>query len=393
MFSDRYCRSMFVTVFAKIKPAFGAALCLLALYCTLGAQESRTIILDAPGADTMAGDFNGTFAGSINRAGVIAGYYTDAAGTAHGFVRAANGEYTEFDAPGADLKPGDYNGTVPEAINDMGVIAGFYVDANNFSHGFLRSHEGKFTTFDVPGVGGFGSTPIAINQEGAVVGYYTDSTDAFHAFLRRPNGTFATWVGPGECTGNGAGGCYGSGALNINESGSVAGGYSDNSGNFVHHGFLRNGQGDLKTFDVPGAGTGSNEGTGCPGCAPGLNQFGMVAGNYIDANSVSHGYVRSPNGRFATFDAPGAGTAAGQGTGCPSDCPTSLNDSGAVAGSYIDANYVLHGYFRGPDGKIVTVDPAGSVYTWSSGMNDRAEIAGYYLDGNYVYHGCVRIPD
>jgi hypothetical protein len=384
------------------KPAFGSVSLagvtgvlgiFLVLQGTAGAQESRIVVFDAPGADTTAADFNGTFPGSINRAGVITGYYTDAVGTAHGFLRGPNGEYTGFDAPGADLKPGDYNGTVPESINDLGVVAGFYIDSNNFEHGFLRSPEGKFTAFEVPGASGYGTTPIAINPEGAVVGYYTDATYAFHAFLRRPDGAFATWVGPGECTGNGSQGCYGSGATNINAFGAVAGGYSDDSGNFVHHGFVRDVEGHLKTFDAPGAGAGTDQGTGCPGCAMGLSAFGAVAGNYIDANSVSHGYLRSPDGRFVTFDAPGAGTAAGQGTGCPSDCPTSLNESGAVMGSYIDANYTLHGYFRAPDGRTGTVDPAGTLYTWSSGMNDRGQITGYYLDGNYVYHGFVRVPD
>jgi hypothetical protein len=42
--------------------------------------------------------------------------------------------------------------------------------ANGFSHGFLRSADGKFTTSDVPGIGGFGTTPLAINLEGAIVG-------------------------------------------------------------------------------------------------------------------------------------------------------------------------------------------------------------------------------
>jgi hypothetical protein len=53
---------------------------------------------------------------------------------------------------------------------------------------------------------------------------------------------------------------------------------------------------------------------------------------------------------------------------------------------------VYHGYLRTPDGNIVTVDPLGSVFTWSSSMNDSAVITGYYLDANSVYHGFLRIP-
>jgi hypothetical protein len=61
-------------------------------------------------------------------------------------------------------------------------------------------------------------------------------------------------------------------------------------------------------------------------------------------------------------------------------------------GIYIDSNFVYHGYLRTPDGKILTVDPSGSLFTWSSGMNDLGAITGYYGDSNGVYHGFLRIP-
>jgi len=151
--------------------------------------------------------------------------------------------------------------------------------------------------------------------------------------------------------------------------------------------------GQLQPFDVPGAGTGSYQGTGCPGCALGFNQFGAVAGTYIDANSMQHGFLRTHDGRFTTFDAPGAGTGGGHGTGCPHDCPTSLNDWGAITGTYIDASNVYHGYLRSPAGKVVTVDPLGSIFTLSSGMNDFGVITGYYQDANNVYHGFFAVQD
>jgi len=97
---------------------------------------------------------------------------------------------------------------------------------------------------------------IALNLEGAIVGYYTDSNYSFHAFLRSPDGKFTTGLVQMRCTGNGSEGCYGTGASNINAFGTIAGGFEDNSGNFVHHSFVRNAEDKLKTFDVPGAGTG-----------------------------------------------------------------------------------------------------------------------------------------
>lgn len=356
------------------------------------AQETRIISFDAPGADTTAGDFNGTVATGINNWGTITGYFIDVTNVAHGFLRSPKGSFTTFEAPGADTTAGSFNGTSVNSIKDLGAVAGEYWDANGFGHGFLRTPEGKFTTFDVPGAGGYGTTPIALNIEGAVVGYYTDSNYLFHAFLRRPDGTFGTWVGPDACDTNGSQGCYGTGASNINAFGTIAGGWADNSGNFVHHDFLRRADGKLTTFDAPGAGTGSNQGTGCPGCFSGLNQFGATAGIYIDANNVQHGFLRSREGKFTTFDAPGAGTDTYQGTGCPSDCPTILNDWGAITGVYIDANYVPHGYLRSPEGKFATIDPQGSAGTLPSSMNDLGSITGYYIDANNVFHGFLTIP-
>ena len=362
------------------------ALCLLGL--TASAQEGRIITFDAPNSGTLA--YIGTQATGINSFGTVTGSVTDNNYGTHGFVRTRDGKFTNFDAPGADPVVGC---TCPSAINDLGVVAGYYIDTNSVAHGFLRTHEGKFTTFDVPGAGGYGTFAISINLWGAVVGYYTDSNYSFHAFLRSPDGSFATWIGPDACTGNGAEGCYGTGASNINAFGTVAGRYMDNSGNFVDHGYVRTAEGKLKVFEVPGAGTGSYQGTGCPGCFLGLNQWGAIAGIYTDANNVYHGFLRSSYGHFTTFDAPGAGTGSYQGTGCPSDCTVSLNDSGAITGIYTDANFVYHGYLRSPEGKIVTVDPVGSTYTFPASINDLGSITGYYTDANNVYHGFLRISD
>src|SRR5450631_3754308 len=63
------------------------------------------------------------------------------------------------------------------------------------------------------------------------------------------------------------------------------------------------------TFDAPGAGAtpGSFQGTGCySDCSVLINNFGAITGTYFDANNVFHGFIRSPEGKFTTFDAPEA---------------------------------------------------------------------------------------
>lgn len=365
--------------------------CVLGWVVSVDAQESRLIVLDAPGADRTPGNYNGTFAASINAGGAITGSTSDVNGVSHGFVRSPDREFTIFDVPGAGA--GQFEGTSPVSINDLGTVAGEYADANGFSHGFLRASNGKFTKFDAPGAGGYGTFPVALNREGAVVGYYTDSNYVFYAFLRNPDGTFKTFAGPGACATSTSTGCFGNEATNISISGTIVGNYMD--GNFISHGLVRRPDGKILSYDVPGAGTepGSYQGTVCPGCFSGFNVRGDIAATYVDANNVIHGFVRDPEGRFTTFDVPGAGTGAFQGTGCFSDCPVSLNNRGALTGVYVDANYVQHGYLRNPDGKITTIDPRGATVTLPYSINDSGAITGYYLDPNYVYHGFLRVPD
>jgi hypothetical protein len=105
------------------------------------------------------------------------------------------------------------------------------------------------------------------------------------------------------------------------------------------HGFVRAADGAITTFDAPGAGTGAMQGT----MGGSINPAGTIPGTYIDANSANHGYVRAADGAITTFDAPGAGTGSGQGT-----VPFTNNQSGAIVGYYLDANNVNHGFLRFP---------------------------------------------
>jgi hypothetical protein len=87
---------------------------------------------------------------------------------------------------------------------------------------------------------------------------------------------------------------------------------------------------------VPGAGTGPFQGT-IPG---GNNPSGATSGQYLDPNSVSHGFVRNADGTIVTFDAPGAGTG---GTNA-----FSMSPSGVAMGWFLDSNFTFHGFLHKP---------------------------------------------
>jgi hypothetical protein len=384
--------------------------CALAMgFCTPGVvvgssgQEPRIITIDAPGAGTGKYQGTGCFAYSdcsvlINDRGDITGYFLDENNVFHGFLRSREGKFTVFEAPGADTKAGDQNGTFPNAINEAGAITGEYIDARNGGHGFLRSPEGRFTTFDVPGGSPGTTNAIALNRHGDIVGYYLSAkSGVFQGYVRHPDGTFETWSGPGACEApSGANNCYATGAFAVNDEGTVAGGYEDSTSNLVNHGLLRSREGTFTSFEAPGAGTGLYQGTGSPGSSTPLNQFGVTAGLYIDEASVVHGFLRAPWGEITTYDVPGAGP---EGIGCYSDCALGLNNRGDITGSYLDANNVYHGFVRDRRGKVTTFDAPGADQTAGSyngtfpvSINDEGKITGYYVDVNNVNHGFLLLP-
>jgi hypothetical protein len=348
---------------------------------------------DAPGAGTDPGQ--GTYPNGINSLGAIVGWYVDASNVNHGFVRYPGGAITTIDVPGAGIGAGQ--GTVAQAINVEGAVTGMYFDANCLYHGFLRDRHGRITTFDAPGastVGGLcatstywlvmqGTAAGNINAAGTITGIYTDPNGVGHVFLRAPNGTFTNFDAPGAGTGP-VQGTWTSTFYGLNLVGEVSGWYVD-SGSALH-GFRRTAKGAVTTFDAPGAGTGAIQGT----VSMSVNDAGEVTGFYLDGDSAFHGFVRSARGQLTTFDAPGVGTGFFQGTE-----PTANNPEGTIVGIATDTNNVNHGFLRAPCGALTIFDVPGAgagAYqgTFANGNNPAGVIVGWYVDANGVYHGFLR---
>jgi len=312
---------------------------------------------------------------------------------------------TTFDVPAAGTSANQ--GTVVAAINQRGEISGFYVDANNFYHGFLRSPEGAITTFDAPHAGAIGTLAVGLNRQGTIVGQYTDRYCSYHGFLRRPDGTFTTFTNPDSFESKGENGsCVGTGLFDINLFGVIAGGYFDK--NFVSHTFVLYPNGTFTNFSAPGAGDvpGSYGGTFAASFLGGpqsINDFGAFTGFYVDSNNVSHGFLRYLDGTIIPFEAPGAGTEPLT-QGCPWTCqgtyPASINDFGAMTGWYLDSNNVYHGFLRRGNGRFTDFDAPGADLTPGDfngtvpqNLNDFGEITGYYTDASNVNHGFLRSRD
>lgn len=196
----------------------------------------------------------------INDSGVIAGDYLDANFASHGFVRAANGTMTGFD-------PQDSLGTRPTAINHRGDVAGWYT-GSGVQPGFVRKADGSITTFVVDQAQ---TTVRAINDADETAGYIGSEENQCTGFLRKPDGTVEMVSPAGAST-----------IHAINASGATTGWYIKN--NFLH-GFVRSANGTMTTVDPPDS----------SGTQPfGISDGGAITGAYQDSTGATHGFIRTP---------------------------------------------------------------------------------------------------
>ena len=115
---------MFVGSRSSLLRNAACAFCAIAAAFILGpaarAQQPHIISFDVP-----ASNGNGTVPIGVNLEGTLTGFYFDASGIGHGFLRSADGKITTFDAPGAGTNPNNFGGTFPVGINLQGSVAGF----------------------------------------------------------------------------------------------------------------------------------------------------------------------------------------------------------------------------------------------------------------------------
>jgi probable HAF family extracellular repeat protein len=277
------------------------ALLMMAATATVAAEPVSFTSFDIPGATNY-------FVAGINDEGLIAGSWFDAGGSEVGFIRSAAGGIS---TPIVD--PNDGTGTTTlRAINDEGVVAGFYganastgflltegkfqavdfpgaestvvrgvnnlgdvsgtysiVDLNADEFGFIIPRRGPTISFKLPDPSASGIVVGGINDLRQLVGYYTDATSTLVGFLRQPSGQFVSVIFPGAIITQ---------AYGINDCGIVVGVWGDGS---TAHGFYGR-PGNLHSFDLAGAADTFSQG---------INNEGRIVGRYATADGVPHAFV------------------------------------------------------------------------------------------------------
>ena len=184
-------------------------------------------------------------------------------------VASAGNDYTfeSIDVPGVDF-------LAVTASSDFEDYAGYTKSADGEKEVGFTLIDGVFTIYDFPG--SQGTYFYALGNNGIAAGHYQDSDGLYHGVILE-NGELQQYDFPDAVQTE----IYG-----ISDStGVLTGNYTDASG--VHRGF----SGD-EIIEFPGAvETFAN-----------FAALGSVLGSYVDAEGIYHAYVRTPDGRFASFD-------------------------------------------------------------------------------------------
>ena len=155
---------------------------------------------------------------------------------------------------------------------------------------FAQSHP--YVIFDAPDATA-GTFPLAVSSGGQIAGQYVNIST--HGFLRNFDGSIIEFDVPNVKD------TYPS---SINSKGQIVGSTDSVTGGHVQ-GFLRSANGHFSPIAYPGS---------THTYAYSINDSSVTVGQYADSNFVFHGYLYDASGSFTSFDAPGAGTANGQGT-------------------------------------------------------------------------------
>jgi uncharacterized membrane protein len=220
------------------------------------------------------------------------------AATATAFAQSGKCSFQKLSFP-----PPATNGT-PVALNDLGGIAGTFLDSKNVAHGFLL-YQGRLTTFMFPG--STGTSVSDMSRNGIIVGGYSTKDGKGHAYMVHAGG-FRTITLPGfpnsDLTVTG-----------VNSNGDVVG--TINSDTLPVNGFLLH-NGKVTILSFPGADVTQ---------PTSINDEGVVVGGYLVRFVNSNPAFMWKDGVFSNIKPPDSIPE-------PFVFANKISNSGVVVGSY-----------------------------------------------------------
>lgn len=263
----------------------------------------------------------------------------------------ARGRYTTIQVPASRTH------TYAHGINNRGLIAGGFDNPsfdgpNARGHAMVLKRDGSLLRFDVRGA--VATLANKINDRGQVVGGFNPTDISVGV-----PGTKGFLRGPRGLRVIDVPGSIETQALGVNNLGVVVGEYIDAHGAF--HGF-RWKHGRLTTIDGPGS---------LGGAVFDINDRGDMVGAYFTKSGGARGFILR-NGAYRTFNAPYG----------PIDLPSDINNRGQIVGFSLSdpGGTQSHGFLlpRGVGGPYTRIDFPGTSKTIARGIDDRGRIVGIY---------------
>jgi probable HAF family extracellular repeat protein len=161
----------------------------------------------------------------------------------------------------------------------------------------------------------------------------------------------------------------------VNDLGQFVG--TEQDGSNAQHAIFFDGK-QLKLLDATGL-----IGSSPQSFALSINNRGAIAGTYQGGDGAFHGFLREPNGKVDVIDFPGAVDTEAFG----------VNDFGTVIGVFFDAALNSHA-FTLRDGRFQLADLPGGLLTIPFSINDRGQIVGEFVTTpNTTGFGFLEQPD
>ena len=205
--------------------------------------------------------------------------------------------------------------------------------------------KAQIVTFDVPGA--TSTEAVSINAGGAITGIWGDAAGA-HGFLRQRDGTITTFDVPG------ADPAFGTRPSSINKKDYITGNYAtlNDRGKDVPHVFIRSPDGTINTFGVPN--------NGRYDYPVKITTDRAVIGSYLKGR-VSYGFIKPHHGKTTIFQDQQNDTVV-----------TAANNLNAATGWIIRT---ASAFVRNPDGTF-TYFAIGALGTEPRDINDEATVVG-----------------
>jgi hypothetical protein len=279
------------------------------------------ISIDYPGAAQ-------TDAYGISNSGQVVGNFYDAAFNALGSY-SYNGSFKLIPPPSGSLA------TSLSGVNVSGVMDGAATFDGVTGVGFIRSSKRNYTTFAHPGSSD--TEGRAINDNGLITGFYLDPTESFNiGFIYYSSSNTFQDIGPGPVVNPSAGTI----AQGVSNNGQVVG-----SSVLVaaaacptcaqkRYGWLRSASGATMVFDVNGVNT----------AARGITDSGLITG-FINGNQ---GFVTTLGGSSSYQSIPLSAVQLVTFPGAAATLPEAITNGGVIAGIWNDAEGNSHGFVAIP---------------------------------------------